>query len=656
MNRTAVVKWGAAAVVMLLGLYFIHGIYLSGEPVLAVLCLAAFALAIYVYTSTRAQTYRYLFPGLAGITIFVVLPLVYTISLGFTRYRSENFLTFERATIAFLGETYEREGVRYRISLYGDGQGFRVMLEPFAEAPEAAEDEDSIFGDEDAEGEGEGAGDAGAEGAAGAAGEGDAGGAAGGEEDSVFADEGGEDDSIFADEPAGGTQDGGPAVDAQAAHGGTQVVAEPGQAGAEVAAEPAGAGEQAAAAPAGAEPGQAGAEVAAEPAGAGAAPGAAPVRKAFVTDVVALAGIEPAEASAGPVDAAGAAGFRPGEPLPRAELIERRDALQVLTVRFPDGTWAVKDKLSLDVFLPQAQLYRQNADGSLTNEKTGEVLAPNFDTGFYETQAGQLVRPGFRTFAGFDNYLRIFTDERMQEPFLRIFSWTVIFAGLTVVFTLIVGILLAEILSWESLRLRSVYQMLLFLPYAVPGFISILVFKGLFNPASGEINQILETISGIRLDWFGNPLFAKAMILIVNTWLGYPYILLLWMGLKKSVPSDLYEASALAGAGPLTNFFRITWPLVRRPLTPLLISSFAFNFNNFVLIFLLTGGRPDFLDTSTPAGETDILVSYTYRIAFQDSGQNYGLAGAISTMIFILVALLSTINLRLTNVNKVEKR
>ena len=626
MNRTAVVKWGAAAVVMLLGLYFIHGIYLSGEPVLAVLCLAAFALALYVYTSTRAQTYRYLFPGLAGITIFVVLPLVYTISLGFTRYRSENFLTFERATIAFLGETYEREGVRYRVSLYGDGQAFRVMLEPSAEAPEAAEDEDSIFGDEEAEGEGEG----GAEGAAGDAGAGDARGAAGGEEDSIFADEGGEDDSIFADDEAGsGVQDGGPAADAQAANDGAQVATEPGQAGA---------------------------EVAAEPAGAGAAPGAAPVRKAFVTDVVALAGVAPVEVGAVPVDAAGAAGFRPGEPLPRAELIRRRDALQALTVRFPDGTWAVKDRLSLDVFLPQAQLYRQNPDGSLTNEKTGEVLTPNFDTGFYETPAGQLVRPGFRTFAGLDNYLRIFTDERMQEPFLRIFSWTVIFAGLTVVFTLIVGILLAEILSWESLRLRSVYQMLLFLPYAVPGFISILVFKGLFNPASGEINQILETIFGIRLDWFGNPLFAKAMILIVNTWLGYPYILLLWMGLKKSVPSDLYEASALAGAGPLTNFFRITWPLVRRPLTPLLISSFAFNFNNFVLIFLLTGGRPDFLDTSTPAGETDILVSYTYRIAFQDSGQNYGLAGAISTMIFILVALLSTINLRLTNVNKVEKR
>jgi maltose/maltodextrin transport system permease protein len=132
--------------------------------------------------------------------------------------------------------------------------------------------------------------------------------------------------------------------------------------------------------------------------------------------------------------------------------------------------------------------------------------------------------------------------------------------------------------------------------------------------------------------------------------------MLLCMGLQKSIPRDLYEASALAGAGPLTNFVRITWPLIRRPLTPLLISSFAFNFNNFVLIFLLTAGRPDFLDTNVPAGETDILVSYTYRIAFEDSGQQFGLAAAISTIIFAMVGLLSVVNLRLTKANADDKR
>ena len=85
---------------------------------------------------------------------------------------------------------------------------------------------------------------------------------------------------------------------------------------------------------------------------------------------------------------------------------------------------------------------------------------------------------------------------------------------------------------------------------------------------------------------------------------------------------------------------------------PLLISAFAYNFNNFVVISLLTDGRPDFLNTKIPAGTNDILVSYTYRIAFQDSGQNFGLAAAISTMIFLLVALLSFANLKLARVNR----
>ena len=99
-------------------------------------------------------------------------------------------------------------------------------------------------------------------------------------------------------------------------------------------------------------------------------------------------------------------------------------------------------------------------------------------------------------------------------------------------------------------------------------------------------------------------------------------------------------------AKPLTNFFKITAPLIVKPLSPLIISAFAFNFNNFVLVSLLTNGRPDFLNTKIPAGTTDILVSYTYRIAFLDSGQNFGLAAAISTLIFFLVALLSFANLR----------
>jgi maltose/maltodextrin transport system permease protein len=159
-------------------------------------------------------------------------------------------------------------------------------------------------------------------------------------------------------------------------------------------------------------------------------------------------------------------------------------------------------------------------------------------------------------------------------------------------------------------------------------------------------------VFGVRPAWFADPLLAKTMLLIVNTWLGYPFVMILCSGLIKAIPHDLYEASAIAGAGPLTNFFKITAPLIVRPLMPLLISAFAFNFNNFVVVTLLTNGRPDFLDTKLPAGTTDILVSYTYRIAFQDSGQNFGLAAAISTLIFVMVAVLSLMNLRIARVNK----
>jgi maltose/maltodextrin transport system permease protein len=127
-------------------------------------------------------------------------------------------------------------------------------------------------------------------------------------------------------------------------------------------------------------------------------------------------------------------------------------------------------------------------------------------------------------------------------------------------------------------------------------------------------------------------------------------MLLLCMGLLQAIPRDLYEASAMDGATPLDNLLKITLPLLIKPLAPLLIASFAFNFNNFVLITLLTRGGPDIIGATTPAGTTDLLVSYTYRIAFQDSGQNFALAAAIATLIFLVVGGMAWLNLKLSKV------
>lgn len=343
-----------------------------------------------------------------------------------------------------------------------------------------------------------------------------------------------------------------------------------------------------------------------------------------------------------------------GEPLGFKEVLAQQDLLRRLDVKLPSGESL--RMASLREFAAVKNLYLEKPDGTLTNHKSGAVFHANFDTGFFETDSGVQAPPGFKVNVGLAHYQRIFTDPKFSEPFLRIFVWTVGFASLTVVFAATLGMLLAVLLNWDSLRYQKLYQFMLFLPYAVPGFISILIFKGLFNQNLGEINMILDGLFGIKPAWFSDPFLAKAMILLVNTWLGFPYMMVVCTGLIKSIPADLYEASAVAGAGPVTNFFEITLPLILKPLTPLLISSFAFNFNNFVLITLLTGGRPDFLDIAVPAGTTDILVSYTFRIAFQDSGQQFALASAISTVIFFIVAAITLLQMRFTRIAQEDKR
>lgn len=541
----------AAVAAAALGLLLVFRLYTDGSAVLAVAAGAALGLAFYVYTARGAYTFRYLFPGLAGIAMFILLPLVYTTWIGFTNYNSKNLLTFENATRALLGEVYQRDSVRYEFELHAAEGGYRLLLRT---------------------GEDEAAGDG-----------------------------------------------GGPLDEAGSAATGSNT-------------------------PNHGSGSDAGSAVAPPP-----PPPAKPT--VFVTPVLPLTALAASRVIVVPL---AAAGFTPGEPLPLKDVIAHKDQIRAVTVQFPDGSSAAMS--GLREFTPNEPLYHQNADGSITNQKTKAVLRANMATGFYQTAAGEQVIPGFRVTVGGANYKLLFTEDKFRGPFFRVFAWTVVFSGLSVLTTLALGMLLAEILSWERLRFAAGYRLLLFLPYAVPGFISMLVFKGLFNRNFGEINMILDAVFGIRPDWTGNGNLARLSILIVNTWLGYPYVMLMCMGLQKSIPKDLYEASALAGAGPLTNFFQITWPLIRRPLAPILVSIFAYNFNNFVLVYLLTRGRPDFLDTTVPAGETDLLVNYTYRIAFEDSGQNFGLAAAISTLIFVLVGILSVINLRLTRANAVEKR
>ncbi len=339
---------------------------------------------------------------------------------------------------------------------------------------------------------------------------------------------------------------------------------------------------------------------------------------------------------------AAAAGSEPTTLLSRRDALAFRSALGQIAITTPDGTEL--RNTGLRSFAQVTPEFAQTAPDTLTRTADGTVFTADPSTGFFTSAEGEQLTPGWRVNIGWANFERVFTSDGIRAPMITIFLWTFGFAALSVLTTFSVGLLLAVILQWEHLRFKAIYRILLILPYAVPAFISILVFRGLFNQNFGEINLILNALFGLNPAWFTDGTLARTMIVIVNTWLGYPYMMLLAMGFLQSVPQDHKKAAALEGASSLRVFFTITLPQIIPPFLPLLIASFAFNFNNLVLVLLLTRGLPDIPGTVIPAGETDILASFTYRLAFNDSAQQFGLAGAITLLIFLVVAVISYAN------------
>ena len=490
--------WSVIGLLCLLVGYLVVLMYAQGEYLFAIMTLILSSVGLYIFANRKAYAWRYVYPGLAGMGLFVLFPLICTIAIAFTNYSSTNQLTFERAQQVLMDRSFQA-GKAYNFTLIPAGDEWKLALTD-------------------------------------------------------------------------------------------------GESG-----------------------------------------------KNYLSDAFKFGGEQ--KLALKETDA-----LPEGERVSLRVITQNRTALNQLTAVLPDDS-----KVIMRQFSGTQPLYTLSEDGVLTNNQTHVKYRPNNDVGFYQainadgSWGTEKLSPGYTVTIGWDNFTRVFQDEGIQKPFFAIFVWTVVFSVLTVILTVAVGMVLACLVQWEALKGKAIYRVLLILPYAVPSFISILIFKGLFNQSFGEINMMLSALYGIKPPWFSDPTTARTMIIIVNTWLGYPYMMILCMGLLKAIPDDLYEASAMDGAGPFQNFFKITLPLLIKPLTPLMIASFAFNFNNFVLIQLLTNGGPDRLGTTTPAGYTDLLVSYTYRIAFEGGGgQDFGLAAAIATLIFLLVGALAIVNLKAT--------
>jgi arabinogalactan oligomer/maltooligosaccharide transport system permease protein len=314
------------------------------------------------------------------------------------------------------------------------------------------------------------------------------------------------------------------------------------------------------------------------------------------------------------------------------------------TVPTPDG--AIRQLGISEAYEGITTLRYDASRDTITDTTNGTVyhVTREGDRDYFVSSAGKRVSDqSWTADVGLANYRHIFTDPLISKDFLSIFLWTVLFAAISVLSTFFLGLLLAVTLNDERVRGQRIYRLLLIIPYAIPGFISLLVWSSFFNKDFGLLNDL----TGLSVDWLGHEWTARLAVIIANLWMGFPYMFLVCTGALQSIPADMGEAAQLDGASGFQQLRRITLPLVLVSVAPLLVAAFAFNFNNYNAIQLLTQGGPFSADNPS-AGGTDILISYTIRLAFGANGQQIGFASAVSVVLFVITGVLAVVQFRAT--------
>ncbi|WP_225743013.1 sugar ABC transporter permease [Marinilactibacillus sp. Marseille-P9653] len=235
---------------------------------------------------------------------------------------------------------------------------------------------------------------------------------------------------------------------------------------------------------------------------------------------------------------------------------------------------------------------------------------------------------------GFDTFIQIFTVDIWRTTFFDVLSWTIIWTLLATTLQVSIGIFLAVLVNQKDLKFKKLIRTILVLPWAVPGFVTILIFAGLFNDSFGVINTGLLSFFGIEaIPWLTNPFWSRVALIGIQGWLGFPYVFIVTTGVLQSIPDDLYEAAIIDGASAIQKFKTITLPLIFISISPIIITQYTFNFNNFNIIYLFNGGGPAV--SGSNAGGTDILVSWIYSLTMSSS--QFALAAALTILLSIFV-------------------
>ena len=345
--------------------------------------------------------------------------------------------------------------------------------------------------------------------------------------------------------------------------------------------------------------------------------------------------------------------------LSRKESLQATRIAQSMVFGKPDQPIGIAGRREAGEF-SQKLVYQPDDDGIL-DMQTGSLYRAVYDYGRDETGApyktgqfvnenGETMRTGFIASIGAQNFASFIERDDIRGPLIRIFLWTIGFSLGSVLTTFALGLFFALIMQNRRIPFRKAFRTLLIIPWAIPGLISVATWRGMLNENMGVISNIIRALGLEPPPFFIDPGWAKIGILLVNLWLGYPYFMLVCSGALAAIPTDMYEAAEVDGAGWWRKFLDLTLPLLLVAVGPLLIASFTFNFNNFTIIEAYDEGGPPMREAGNlPAGHTDILISYAFRLAFgAGRGADYGLASAITIVIFAMVACVTLMQYRLT--------
>ena len=246
------------------------------------------------------------------------------------------------------------------------------------------------------------------------------------------------------------------------------------------------------------------------------------------------------------------------------------------------------------------------------------------------------------TWVGFENFRQIFDfgGSGMGSTFFAVLGWTMVWAFFATFLDYFLGMAVAILINKKGIKFKKLWRTTLVITIAVPQFVSLLYVYKMFTN-DGLINGYLLKWGWIKsaIPFWTDPMLARITIIVVNIWIGIPYMMLIATGLLMNIPEDLYESARIDGATPFQMFRSITLPYMLFVTGPFLLTQFTGNLNNFNVIYLLTKGQPQSMNLVGNAGRTDLLVTWLYKMTVTDT--NYKMAAVIGIMVFVVTAVIS---------------